>query len=450
MKIFWLYILILLPFIGLPQDYTIKIILKNGAGSRILLSDYYGEKSRVIDSTIAGTDGAAVFNMSGNRMPGLYKIILKDNGFFDLIYNNENIVVSTSANAPMDSLKVLQSDENSLYYSFLIFDINCRNKLELLSPLINYYPEKDKFYRETEKEYILQQKLRNDFINDISRNHPGAYCTKIIRLQISPFIDPSLTDDEKINFLRAHYFDNIDLTDTCLLRTNTYTNLIITYFSLYRNPQFTREQIQAEFIKAVDVILDKASKNGLVFDFILEYLIGGFEKFDFEKVVEHLAVNYQPTQSCQDDDKKSTLQKRIDSYKKFVVGKQAPDFYFKDINEIAYNLYSLKHDTLVLVFWATWCPHCRELMPVLKKIYDNQKQKRWEVIAISLDTDEKAWKKFIQAGRYSWINYSELKGWNSTIADLYNIYATPTVLVLDRNKKIIAKPVTSGELKGIF
>ena len=46
-----------------------------------------------------------------------------------------------------------------------------------------------------------------------------------------------------------------------------------------------------------------------------------------------------------------------------------------------------------------------------------------------------------------YLNVSDQKGWDGKAAGDYFIYATPTMFVLDSNKKIIGKPVNYDELK---
>jgi hypothetical protein len=86
------------------------------------------------------------------------------------------------------------------------------------------------------------------------------------------------------------------------------------------------------------------------------------------------------------------------------------------------------------------------MMPKVKEYYDKQKPKRVEVMAVSIDTNKTEWTKFLNEEKLNWINVSELKGFNSKSADDYNIFATPTMFLLDREKKIIAKPISWREL----
>ena len=86
------------------------------------------------------------------------------------------------------------------------------------------------------------------------------------------------------------------------------------------------------------------------------------------------------------------------------------------------------------------------MLPLLHKLYAEQKNKQWEVISVSIDTDKLSWLDELRKHNFSWFDCSELKGWNSNIAIDYNIYATPTMFLLDKDRKIVPKPLTIREL----
>ena len=73
--------------------------------------------------------------------------------------------------------------------------------------------------------------------------------------------------------------------------------------------------------------------------------------------------------------------------------------------------------------------------------------KKMEVFSISLDESKEEWSAALEQGQYKWVNVCELKGWDSQSAVDYNIYATPTMFLLDKDKTIVAKPITVAELK---
>ena len=85
----------------------------------------------------------------------------------------------------------------------------------------------------------------------------------------------------------------------------------------------------------------------------------------------------------------------------------------------------------------------RELVP----LYDTYKSKGFSVIAISLDTKAEAWKKAIEADRYTWTNLCDLKGFDSEISKRYGIVAIPRNFLIDSKGAIIANDLHGRELE---
>ena len=127
-------------------------------------------------------------------------------------------------------------------------------------------------------------------------------------------------------------------------------------------------------------------------------------------------------------------------------GKKAPPINIMDFNERPFSLDSISNEYTLLVFYTSFCSHCIETLPKLSRLYQEQPSHRLEVMAISFDSEKDAWLGFLKQGNYGWVNYSDLKGWNSNIAKAYNIKGTPTYILLDRNKFVINKPATYEEL----
>ncbi len=70
--------------------------------------------------------------------------------------------------------------------------------------------------------------------------------------------------------------------------------------------------------------------------------------------------------------------------------------------------------------------------------------------AVSIDTVKSEWQSFVNNNNLTWINVCDLNGWDGKAALDYYLYATPTMFLIDKNKKIISKPAAIEELKSIF
>ena len=71
-------------------------------------------------------------------------------------------------------------------------------------------------------------------------------------------------------------------------------------------------------------------------------------------------------------------------------------------------------------------------------------------MSLSIDKNKAEYEAALQKGQYPWINYSELKGWDCSIAYDYGVRATPTMVLLDGDRKIIAKPRNPGMLESLL
>lgn len=121
------------------------------------------------------------------------------------------------------------------------------------------------------------------------------------------------------------------------------------------------------------------------------------------------------------------------------IGAVFPNYVFNRVsNTKAKSLYDVKADKKVIIFWASTCSHCETDLPKIIEKYNAIKEMKGEVIAFSLDSDKATYENKVKM--LPWINDSELKGWNSSFSETYNIHATPTYFILDSNNKIIAKP----------
>lgn len=93
----------------------------------------------------------------------------------------------------------------------------------------------------------------------------------------------------------------------------------------------------------------------------------------------------------------------------------------------------LKSKNAILVFWATWCPHCREEIPHIEKFYKENKDKT-EVLGINVKESRTKVEKFISKKD---ITYPIVLDSDGKVASLYNVRGIPTIVAISREGKII-------------
>ena len=113
-------------------------------------------------------------------------------------------------------------------------------------------------------------------------------------------------------------------------------------------------------------------------------------------------------------------------------GTAAPDFKMKtpDGKNFQFSKFA-KGKTVVLDFWASWCPDCRKDAPEVVRLYEKYRQYGVEFIGISMDTDVEAWKKAIEKYGITYPQVSELKKFKETdIAKAYGVKWIPSMVVV--------------------
>ena len=128
------------------------------------------------------------------------------------------------------------------------------------------------------------------------------------------------------------------------------------------------------------------------------------------------------------------------------VGMKAPDFTIEGPDGKTVNLYQAKAKYTVLDFWASWCMPCRAESPKMVQLYQKYHTKGLQIIGISLDNDKSKWQAAIEKDHLSWTHVSQLQGWKSPVARMYNVSQIPNTYLLDENKKILAKGLRADEI----
>jgi len=98
----------------------------------------------------------------------------------------------------------------------------------------------------------------------------------------------------------------------------------------------------------------------------------------------------------------------------------------------------MKNKFKLLIFGASWCPHCQTDYPSLVGKYKKLiKSYDIEFVYICLDEDKEAYENFLkEAPFYTFCDYL---GWDSPNVKNYHVFATPTYILLDQELKILAK-----------
>ena len=108
----------------------------------------------------------------------------------------------------------------------------------------------------------------------------------------------------------------------------------------------------------------------------------------------------------------------------------APNFSFTAQDHQTLSNASLRGKVVLLDFWGTWCPPCRESVPILRDLNKKYSGKAFQLVGVSSDDDEDVWKTFIQAQRMDWPDYLDA---SDEMQRAFKIESFPTFIVLDKD-----------------
>jgi thiol-disulfide isomerase/thioredoxin len=118
--------------------------------------------------------------------------------------------------------------------------------------------------------------------------------------------------------------------------------------------------------------------------------------------------------------------------------------------EIKLSDYAGKGKYVLLDFWASWCPPCRKEMPALVELYNQYKDKNFEIVGYSLDKDDLAWKKGLADLNMTWPQMSDCAYWQSLPVQVYDIHGIPNTVLIDPEGKIIHKGLRGEALAEVL
>lgn len=438
-----LAIVLLITSISHAQ-HTIK-----GSMSPILKSDWIilykleGTKQVFVSNTTIKTDSILVDGKKqavGNfeikipvtAQPGAYRATyrLENAGFVDFFYNKENVSFIFNPEYPQEAIAFQESSENKLYNAYMKDISAVQQKLDSIQIAVLQEPSlnlKDLY----KKAYKDVDSLQRTYEHDAKDNYIAPFVKASARINPPEIL--SSVNDYLFN-IKNTFFNTLDFSNKTLINSSFLTNRILDYV-FYINFSDDEAQQQILYKKSMATILSKIRNEPYKKD-IIQFLIEKFEISKNLEIIDYLFEEHYNTLS------KSLQNEQFKAEKKALfaaeVGRTAPDFSW-DENGANLKLSTLKDaEHYVLVFWSTGCSHCLREIP---KLHAYMKDKtNMKVIGFALENDAFVWETYKKTNLSGWHNVLGLKKWKNETARTYQINGTPTYFIVDKNKKIIAKP----------
>ena len=196
--------------------------------------------------------------------------------------------------------------------------------------------------------------------------------------------------------------------------------------------------------KYINALLDATKANATS-----EVGVYLFKNFYYYMDTPQLAeiVNLIPDKFA-NDEAISNIKQQVNKLTATAVGQKFTDFELKNLEGKAVKLsdYAGKGKVVLVDFWASWCGPCRQEMPNVVKVYNQYKDKGFEIVGVSLDQTEEAWKKGIADLGITWPQMSDLKYWQCEAAAIYGVNAIPHTVLIDKDGTIIERNLRGEKL----
>lgn len=415
------------------SSYQIKGSFLGAKEKEIRLMGFTGTKDSLLSQSVTDASGNFTLKYPKNYS-GAATIQVKELSNLIVLLNKENIGITWADFKDFNGVQFTATKENEVFQKAFQINLEAQKRLAGLNYLLPLYQTdatKTTWLAQLEKEAGMERARFADFQNQV----PGQLFVKSYlqyREVLQKLQQENKTKEEATAAETA--FLALDFSAENLY----HSGLIKDGFEAYFKQVFKLENkdlIVKKLLVFSDSIKRSAQSNPKALNHYTEYLVQQFEKYGLIEVAEHLALSLLDDNKCMIDNKTLPI---LEQYKKMALGNTAAVLVLN--NQSKYKTSAdIKAKYQVVVFGASWCEACQTEIPQLKDYVETfKKQYDAEIIFISIDTKEEEFKNYTKD--FPFISSCDYKGWEGENVKNYYVFATPTLIILDSNRKIVAKP----------
>ncbi len=447
--------------------YTITLKTPSYKSGLTYLTYHMGKNLNIEDSAAVSNQGVAIFKGKKDLPGGIYSIVFPGKRFtadffIDSTGRQQQISI-TADTTDLTKMMVIGSKANNLFQEYQKYvSVKGSQMQEERMAYNNAKTEKDSLLHQ--ENYNKYNSELNDFRANLVKNNPGSMMGALLSAMKDPEIPnkkPQTRQDtlDNYNYYKAHYWDGVTFMDERVIRTP---------FFLPKLERYYREvipQASDSIIKDVDYKLLLARSCPEMYKFLLNWLTGEYINPKYmgqDAVFVHLFQKYhsQGLSHWLNEKQMETISRRAYMQMSNLIGEKAANLEMVDSTGKASALYDLKADYTLVVFWDPTCGHCKEEVPRIDSIYQaSWKQQNLKIYAVLTEDKKKEWVNYIKEHHIGeWTHVYQTKEMEKMIADaqqpsyrqLYDVIQTPTLFLLDKEKRIIGKKLSWKQLNDLL
>jgi len=475
------------------NSYDIKINLKHCKDSIAYLTFYQFDKNMIVDTCANIKNGKIEFNGKKKLYKGIYSLVGQGKSiYFDFIIDDDNQNLEISSEAVSNYKELLQCNNSKIQNDFFdyikYFEVQ-RLEFESYFPKTKGLSKKDSTDFMSGKQKQISENIDSYEKSFINRNK-GTFISDALNLKIEKLLKdiPKAANGRPdsiavFDYYKNHYWDGVDFKDDGLARTPFFYGRLTRYFEsvVMKDP----DSVSVE----IDQIMNQAVEGSIMYKLLLANFVNKYETskvMGFDKVFVYIVDNYFKTGKAKDiyndDNIVNNIINRATILRPLLLEAIAPElpmipieshdkiakmgfekaktseeltkiFYANsaEIEKTFLKLRSIKAKYTLLVFWDVDCSHCQIEIPKLIELYHQLLKDKIDVKVFSVHTQQEfeKYKKYVEDKKLDWINVYDGVHYNN-LKDLYDIYSTPVIYILDKDKRIKAKRIDVDQIKPIL
>lgn len=442
-------------------SYNITLEMDGRTDSMVLMGNYWGDRMVPFDTAYYNSKKKNwVFSGDKEAPRGIYFFLFDQSILVEFIMNDnkEFILRGDTSEKYIGNLYFEGSPENSRYADYKRSALISGEKIQDLGKKISAATgaEKKQLTEERKKAFDARISYMKEFIaknpNDIFSTFIQG--TKPIDVPPIKKANGDIDTQAQYYYYKDHYWDNFNFKENALVRTpeKFIYNKITNFFRniLPQHPDTA--------IKYADILLTKtkgAKELDKYFIFKITQLYDTMQLMCMDKVFVHMVDNYYLSDRAfwTDSSTRARMKEGADKRRYTTCGATALDLNYYDLDSVPQRLYDHRGSKYtIIVFYDPTCGHCKKELPIVHELYSRKKNDGWSVYAISSMDKKKEWKKYINVDNPTWkdwINVCDVVPYRIWVDNRkkYNIYANPTILILNSMGEVIAKKIPASNIE---
>jgi len=451
------------------EGYEIKVTFTPYRDQYIYLGHYFGKTYPIIDSVKLDAKSTGVFKGNKPLQGGIYLIGYPNrSGFFEVLVDKQQrfSVIADSATVPA-VVRFQNSPDNELFATY-------QRTMGEKGGQINTVKEQLKTATTAADSARINKELTRldidlrEYREKVIAENPKTILSVLLNAMKEPVLPVALqkpiTREDSVaafRYYKEHYWDGVDFWDGRLAYTTFFEDKVDRYFNQLVAPH------PDSVNKEMDYMLSFAKANAEMERFLLLRFVNRYysQRYMWEDAVfVHLYEKYFATNppSWLSEQGKKTITDRAYSLMANIFGSPASEIQLPDTSGKTLSLYGVKKEYTLVVFWDPLCGHCKETLPKIDSVYNA----RWKaqglgIYAVAKENDgtKNDWLKFIREkniGYWNHVYYSkdaEKERVTNNVpgySQLYDVQSFPTLYLLDKDKRIVAKKLSFEQIDEIL